>query len=157
MKTKFSLTALMLLIVMVASGCHDGQSNNNTPGTEKAATAATPRQLKQPLAKGVSLSIKYELRRDSVEEVKPDVFQRRIRMEYFDLNQQQAADAITKDFAAAGYAANSKLRDDGNIQIMFQKDKKKIRVVVSEGGTLSNAAAKGTVTVYVSTKAPAVK
>jgi len=156
MKARIHLAALMLLAIMLAGCSRDGQSSSESI-TPAATDAATAKQLKKPLAKGVALSFAYHLRRDRVEEVKPEVFRRRIRMEYLGMDQQQAADALAADMSAAGYEVSAERLEDGRDRLVFQKGKQKIRAFVRHGGKLQNPEAKGVILVEIPAKAPSAK
>jgi len=156
MKAWTHLATLTLLAAVLAGCTRDDQSGNEP--AQPVAEAVTTKQLKKPVAKDVNLTFTYHLRRDRVEEVKPDVFQRRILMEYLKLDQQQAADAISANMISAGYqTAESSRLDDGRIRLVFQKGKQKIRVLVREGGKLQNPEAKGLIRIDVPAKAPKAK
>lgn len=157
MKTWIHLATLTLLATVLAGCSRDGQSGTEPVQPTAAAEAAGAKHLKKPLAKNVTLGFAYHLRRDRVEEVKPGVFQRRIYVEYLGLDQQQAADALIADLAAAGYRSSSKRLDDGRLQLVFQKNKHKIRATVREGGKLQNPAARGMIRIDVPAKAPKPK
>ncbi len=153
---KASIHLAALLLVTVFAGCsRDGQSG--TEPVQPAAATTAAKQLKKPVAKDVTLDFAYHLRRDRVEEVRPDVFRRRILMEYLGLDQQQAADALTADMAAAGYETTSERLDDGRIRLVFQKGKQRIRALVRDGGKLQNPEAKGAILIDIPAKAPKPK
>lgn len=156
MKAWTHLATLTLLAAVLAGCTRDDQSGNEP--AQPVAEVATTKQLKKPVARDVSLTFTYHLRRDRVEEVKPGVFQRRILVEYVNLDQQQAANAISANMIAAGYhTAESAQLDDGRIRMIFQKGKQKIRVLVREGGKLQNPEAKGLIRIDVPAKAPKAK
>lgn len=149
--------AALTLLATALAGC----SRDDQPGTEPmqpvadAGTATTSKPLKKPLAKGVTLSFAHHLRRDRVEEVKPDVFRRRVLIEYLALDQQQAASALVSDMSAAGYKVSSERReDDGRTRVSFQKGKQKITALVRHGGKLQNPAATGAILINIPAKAP---
>lgn len=152
--------AALTLLATVLAGC----SRDDQPGSEPvqpvadAGTDAANKPLKKPLAKNMALSFTYHLRRDRVEEVKPDVFRRRVMIEYLGLSQQQAANALISDMAAAGYMVNSeRLEDDGRTRLSFQKGKRKITAVVRHGGKLQNPGATGAILISIPAKAPKSK
>lgn len=161
MKARIRLAALLLLATVITGCSPDGQ--RGTESAQSAPPAANaegqPRQLKKALPYGIQLGFAYHLRRDRVEEVKAGTFQRRIRVEYLDLGQQQAADAITADLTAAGYQAGAPKRlDDGRIRIAFKQEKRRtIAVTIREGGKLQHPSAKGMIYINIPVKAPTSK
>src|SRR5690606_24636313 len=105
MNAKIQITALALLMSVLAGCSRDEKAEDNTdttPWTEDAEV--TPKQPESTLAEGIKLSFDHNVRQDRVREVKPGDYQRRVWVEYINLDQQQAVAAITADATTAGYA-----------------------------------------------------
>jgi hypothetical protein len=147
----------LLMLAVVLAGCSRQAEPAGEPA-EPAIETVQARQLKKPIAKGVNLDFTYHLRSDRLREVKPGKFQRRVLVEYVGMDQQQAADAVSAALSSAGFEATATRQlEDGRLRLDFKKGKKKIRVLVRDGGKLRHADAAGLIRFDIPAKAPKSK
>lgn len=162
MTTRIPVAFPLLLAVALASCSRDEQAPaapTEPAGADQSAADAdaNARSLSDPLPNGMKLSFPYHLRRDGIEEVDPGVFQRRVRIEYIGLDQQEAIEAITADHVAAGYKTGKVTElDNGRVRMNFRHENEdRTTVTVLEGVSVTHASATGMIYIHIPVEAPA--
>lgn len=160
MKTKLQCAALLLPALLLAACARDAQTGDEAAPTPAAAADATPTQprpLEEALPEGIRPTFAYHLRRDRIEQTKSGAYRRAIRLEYLDMDRQQALQALSADITAAGYKPGKAKQDKkGRTRVTFRKPgQPKIAVIVGTGGKLQHPAARGMIYISIPAKAAA--
>lgn len=154
--TRIMASTLMFAALGALAGCGPDEGTDTT-GTAPAGTLTETRDLDRKLPRGLEMGFAHHLLRDRIVEAKSGGFQRRVRVEYLDRNQEQVLDAIRESFSTAGYAApRQRQLDNGNTQLRFEHEQAdhKVTVTVREGGELEHSRAKGVVFLTFPANAP---
>lgn len=159
MKSSTRFLASTLVFAALAGCGKDSEPATAAPrtGTVPAGTLTEARQLDRKLPRGIETGFAHHLLRDRIVEAKSGGFQRRVRVEYLDLDRAQVLDAIRDSFATSGYAApRQRQLDNGDTQLRFEHEQAdhKVTVTVREGGELEHSRAKGIVFLTFPANAP---
>ncbi|MCD9027310.1 hypothetical protein LDO26_03660 [Luteimonas sp. BDR2-5] len=149
MKSRIQIAALMLLVLALA-GCSREQATDTGAAQPEAPTnsaAADDTRKVGRLPRGTELNFPYHLVQDRVREHNPGSFYRRIRVEYLDIDEQQAIDAITAALEESGWAAGQPRRlDNGDTRINFKPEKgRPVMVRVRPGAEDKHPSANGVI------------
>jgi hypothetical protein len=162
MKARIQLAALLLPAILLAGCSRDAQppvAASAQSGAEPAAARATTKHLKHALPKGIQLDFAYNLRRDRVEQTKSGAYRRKVRLEYLDIDREQALAALTADITAAGYKAGKpkQVKGDGIRVVFKQKNQPTIAATVRADGKLKHPSARGLIYLSMPAKAPTAR
>ena len=128
------VSCLMLATTLAACGPNQAPSVETAPAIPAAAAPTPHTGPSTQLPGGIALTLPHTVRQDTVREVKPGVYQRRVRADYPDMDRQQAVNALIADFSAAGYqAVESRQLEDGRTFLVFN-DSTNTRVSARVGG-----------------------